>query len=57
MVPEGKFYFCGDNRLNSLDSRGGMLGDMDSILGRVILKYDADGGMLKDLSTVKRVKA
>lgn len=57
VVPEGKFYFCGDNRLNSLDSRSGMLGDMDSILGRVILKYDADGGMLKDLSVVKRAKA
>ena len=56
-MPEGKFYFCGDNRLNSLDSRGGMLGDMDSILGRVILKYDADAGLLKDLSVVKRVGA
>lgn len=57
VVPEGCFYFCGDNRLNSLDSRSGMYGELDSILGRVILKYDADAGFLKDLTTVKRVNA
>ncbi len=57
VVPDGCFYFCGDNRVNSLDSRSGMWGKMDSILGRVILKYDADAGFLSDLTVVKRVKA
>lgn len=57
VVPEGKFYFCGDNRLNSSDSRTSFLGEVDSILGRVILKYDADEGFLDDLEVVKRIKA
>lgn len=57
VVPEGKFYFCGDNRLNSLDSRSGMLGDMDAILGRVLLRHDGEGGIFSDLSIVKRVEA
>ncbi len=54
---EGEFYFCGDNRLNSLDSRSGMVGKLDDILGRVVLKYDADDGYLNDLTIVKRAKA
>lgn len=57
VVPEGCFYFCGDNRMNSLDSRSGMMGQMDSILGRVILRYDAKAGLLSDLTIVKRVNA
>lgn len=57
VVPEGCFYFLGDNRLNSLDSRSGIMGELDSILGRVILKYNGEEGFLSDLTTVKRVKA
>ncbi len=53
-VGEGEFYFCGDNRLDSSDSRTSFLGKLDNILGRVILKYDADAGFLKDLEVVKR---
>ena len=57
VIPDGQFYFCGDNRQNSSDSRTAFLGEIDSILGRVILKYDADDGFLNDLEVVKRVKA
>ncbi|MBQ8177886.1 MAG: signal peptidase I [Clostridia bacterium] len=57
VVPEGKFYFCGDNRQNSSDSRASFLGEMDAILGRVILKYDADDGFLDELEIVKRANA
>ena len=52
-VPEGKFYFCGDNRLNSEDSRAGFLGDLDAIVGRVVAKYSKSAG-IKDISLVKR---
>lgn len=54
IIPEGKFYFCGDNRLNSEDSRAGFLGDTDSIVGRVIAKYAKSAG-IKDLTPVKRI--
>ncbi len=52
-IPDGYFYFCGDNRLNSEDSRAGMLGELDSIVGRVIAKYSASEG-IGDLTLVKR---
>ena len=52
-VSEGKFYFCGDNRLNSEDSRAGFLGDLDAIVGRVVAKYSKSAG-IKDISLVKR---
>lgn len=53
VVPEGQFYFCGDNRLNSEDSRSGMLCNIDDIVGRVIARYVQDNG-IGDISLIKR---
>ena len=52
-VPDGQFYFCGDNRLNSEDSRSGLLCNVDDIVGRVILRYVQDDG-IGDISLIKR---
>ena len=41
-VPEGQFFYMGDNRGNSTDSRVLGCRSFDSILGRVILRYAAD---------------
>lgn len=40
-VPEGKMFFLGDNRNNSTDSHYGVLEDIDSVLGKVILRYSS----------------
>lgn len=54
-VPPGKFYYCGDNRLNSADSRSSQqFGSYEDIVGRVIFKYNPEEGVLKDLEPVKR---
>lgn len=55
-VPEGYFYYCGDNRLNSSDSRtSGTLGEIDSILGRVIARYKIENTILiTDFEFIKR---
>ncbi|NLO64949.1 MAG: signal peptidase I [Clostridiales bacterium] len=52
-VPEGKFFYLGDNRGSSSDSRLGYLGDLDTIVGRVILRYQP-GDKKFDLTVVKR---
>lgn len=53
VVPEGKFFFLGDNRGVSYDSRMGVLGDLDTIVGRVVLRYNAKDKKY-DLTVVKR---
>jgi signal peptidase I len=54
-VPEGKFLFMGDNRGVSMDSRStGVLGDLDTIIGRVIIRYQKEENGRLDVSTVKR---
>ena len=45
-VPEGQFFFLGDNRGNSSDSRALGCRSLDTILGRVLLRY---AGGLTDL--------
>lgn len=42
VVPEGKFFFLGDNRGESNDSRSGLMGRLDSIVGRVVARYVVD---------------
>lgn len=58
VVPEGCFYYCGDNRMNSSDSRTDtdselVLGRVDDILGRVVARYPKSEGVLK-IELVKR---
>jgi len=54
-VPEGMFLFMGDNRGVSLDSRStGVLGELDTIVGRVLVRYQKEEGGELDLTTVKR---
>jgi len=53
VVPEGKFFFLGDNRGASMDSRMGILGDLDSIIGRGVLRYQPNDKKF-DLTVVKR---
>lgn len=54
-VPEGKFLFMGDNRGVSLDSRSvGVLGELDTIIGRVLVRYQKNEEGKLDLTTVKR---
>lgn len=55
-VPEGKFYYLGDNRGESSDSRNGELGSTDSILGRVLLRYRIGNGEF-DIEAIKRIKS
>ena len=42
IVPEGQFFFMGDNRGNSTDSRVLGCRSFENILGRVILRYAGD---------------
>ena len=58
-VPAGCFYYCGDNRANSSDSRTDgepgsvVFGHIDDILGRAVATYPRDEGVLK-IEFVKR---
>ncbi|HHX49714.1 MAG TPA: signal peptidase I [Clostridiales bacterium] len=54
-VSEGEFFFLGDNRGHSSDSRELGTYKLDKILGRVVLRYKS-GTFLKDPSSVKRTK-
>ncbi|HOB63866.1 MAG TPA: signal peptidase I [Clostridia bacterium] len=53
VVPEGQFFFLGDNRGHSSDSRMGMMGKLDSISGRVIARYRLNGDKF-DFEFIKR---
>lgn len=58
-VPAGCFYYCGNNRANSSDSRTDgepgsvVFGNIDDILGRAVATYPRDEGVLK-IEFVKR---
>ena len=39
VVPEGKVFFLGDNRLISLDSHLGLMADVSQIQGVAFVKY------------------
>lgn len=56
VIPEGYFFYCGDNRNNSSDSRtSGTLGEIDSIIGRVVMRYVMENGfIITDLEFIKR---
>lgn len=54
VINEGEFFFLGDNRLNSDDSRNDRRGKLDKIVGRVILRYGKEG-FFKDNDVIKRV--
>lgn len=55
-VPEGKFFYLGDNRNQSADSRTGLMGNIDDIVGRAILKYHGTD-FFNGLTPIPRVKA
>ena len=54
VIKDGEFFFLGDNRLNSDDSRNDRRGKLDNIVGRVILRYGKEG-FFKDNDVIKRV--
>lgn len=54
-VGDGEFFYMGDNRSESSDSRSGTLGRLDSILGRVILRYTTADNSL-DIDIIKRIQ-
>lgn len=56
VVPDGKFFYLGDHRGLSSDSRTGLLGTMDEIVGRVILKYEGTN-FFNGLTPMPRVKS
>lgn len=54
VVPEGQFFYMGDNRGNSTDSRALGCRSFESILGRVLLRYS--GGLADlDIEIVHRL--
>ena len=55
VVPEGKLFLCGDNRLVSLDSRSDSVGfvDEDRLVGKAIFRlfpFDQIGGLYDNLT-------
>lgn len=52
-VAEGYFFFLGDNRGESSDSRTGLMGRLDSISGRVVARYSLKGSK-PDFELIKR---
>ena len=54
-VSEGEFFYLGDNRPESDDSRSGKVGKLDSIVGRVVFRYKFGGGDFF-IRAVRRVK-
>lgn len=44
-VPEGKFYYLGDNRTASEDSRYGHWGLLTDVIGKVLLRVNAVEGL------------
>lgn len=55
-VPEGQFFFLGDHRTQSTDSRTGILGDLEEIVGRAFLKYHGED-FFNELTPIPRVKS
>jgi signal peptidase I len=55
-VPEGKFFYLGDHRTQSSDSRTGLLGDIEEIVGRAFLKYHGED-FFNELTPIPRIKA